>query len=137
MRLLARLEDHRLLPFFVVVSMALGILIGKALGISNYELTPPIDAIKSIFQGTYAFTIGNTLALGVVVGLFLMMYPAMTNVRVDELGHAFRSPRALLLVAFFNERRRLLHDIVLGTVVINNAQRAAELRSVLGAARAG
>ena len=27
----------------------------------------------------------------------------------------------ILLVAFFNERRRLLHDIVLGTVVINNA----------------
>lgn len=33
----------------------------------------------------------------------------------------------ILLVAFFNERRRLLHDIVLGTVVINNAQRAAAL----------
>ncbi len=27
----------------------------------------------------------------------------------------------VLLVAFFNERRRLLHDILLGTVVINNA----------------
>ncbi|MBI2861491.1 MAG: arsenic resistance protein, partial [Chloroflexi bacterium] len=82
--------------------MALGILIGKALGISNYDLTPPIDAIKSIFLGTYAFTIGNTLALGVVLGLFLMMYPAMTNVRVDELGRAFRSPKALILVVFFN-----------------------------------
>lgn len=35
----------------------------------------------------------------------------------------------ILLVAFFNERRRLLHDIVLGTVVINNAQRAAMLRA--------
>ena len=34
----------------------------------------------------------------------------------------------ILLVAFFNERRRLLHDILLGTVVINNAQRAAALR---------
>jgi uncharacterized RDD family membrane protein YckC len=34
----------------------------------------------------------------------------------------------ILLVAFFNERRRLLHDIVLGTVVINNEQRAAALR---------
>ena len=102
MRLLARLEDFRLLPFFVVISMALGISIGKAVGISNYELTPPIEAIKSIFQGTYAFTIGNTLALGVVLGLFLMMYPAMTNVRVDELGRAFRSPKVLLMVAFFN-----------------------------------
>jgi uncharacterized RDD family membrane protein YckC len=35
----------------------------------------------------------------------------------------------ILLVAFFNERHRLLHDIVLGTVVINNAQRAAMLRA--------
>jgi uncharacterized RDD family membrane protein YckC len=31
----------------------------------------------------------------------------------------------VLLVAFFNERRRLLHDIMLGTVVINNPARAA------------
>lgn len=35
----------------------------------------------------------------------------------------------ILVVAFFNERRRLLHDIVLGTVVINNARRAAGLRA--------
>ena len=102
MRVLARIEDFRVLPIFVVISMALGIFIGKAVGISNYELTPPIEAIKSIFQGTYAFTVGNTLALGVVLGLFLMMYPAMTNVRIDELGHAFRSPKPLLLVVFFN-----------------------------------
>ncbi len=102
MKLLAKLEDFRLLPFFVLISMVLGISIGKAVGISSYELTPPIDAIKSVFQGTYDFTVGNTLALGVVVGLFLMMYPAMTNVRVDELGSAFRSPKPLLLVAFFN-----------------------------------
>jgi uncharacterized RDD family membrane protein YckC len=40
----------------------------------------------------------------------------------------------VLLVAFFNERRRLLHDIVLGTVVINNPVRAAALRP--GLARA-
>jgi uncharacterized RDD family membrane protein YckC len=34
----------------------------------------------------------------------------------------------ILLVGFFNDRRRLLHDIVLGTVVINNAARAGALR---------
>ncbi|MDP1908051.1 MAG: RDD family protein [Hyphomicrobium sp.] len=34
----------------------------------------------------------------------------------------------ILLVAFFNQRKRLLHDIVLGTVIINNPQRAAQLR---------
>lgn len=34
----------------------------------------------------------------------------------------------VLLVCFFNHRRRLLHDIVLGTIVINNEQRAQRLR---------
>ncbi len=34
----------------------------------------------------------------------------------------------ILLVGFFNERRRLLHDILLGTIVINNAERAQALR---------
>lgn len=33
----------------------------------------------------------------------------------------------VLVVALFNERRRLLHDLVLGTVVINNRARAAAL----------
>ena len=40
----------------------------------------------------------------------------------------------ILLVAFFNERHRLLHDIVLGTVVINNNQRAAMLRANMAGA---
>ena len=102
MRLLHHLHDFRTLPFFVAFSMALGIGIGKLFGISDYELTPPIDAIKDIFRGSYDFTIGNTLALGVVVGLFLMIYPAMTNVRVDDLGKAFRSPKHLLIVAVAN-----------------------------------
>jgi len=35
----------------------------------------------------------------------------------------------VLLVSFFNERHRLLHDIALGTVVINNAARAAAIRA--------
>ena len=102
MRLLRKLEDFRLLPFFVIFSMAVGILIGKVSHISNFELTPPIDAIKAIFAGTYVFNLPNSLALGVVVGLFMMMYPAMTNVRLDELGRAFRSPKQLGTVLFFN-----------------------------------
>src|SRR5262249_7243208 len=35
----------------------------------------------------------------------------------------------ILLVGFFNERHRLLHDILIGTVVINNPTRAQTLRS--------
>ena len=41
----------------------------------------------------------------------------------------------VLLVAFFNQRRRLLHDILLGTVIINNPQRAAQLRPLVAASR--
>jgi uncharacterized RDD family membrane protein YckC len=43
----------------------------------------------------------------------------------------------VLLVAFFNERSRLLHDIMLGTVIINNAARASVLRASMQGARAG
>ncbi len=35
----------------------------------------------------------------------------------------------ILLVGFFNERHRLLHDILVGTVVINNPARAQILRA--------
>jgi uncharacterized RDD family membrane protein YckC len=34
----------------------------------------------------------------------------------------------ILVVGFFNGRRRLLHDILVGTVLINNANRAALLK---------
>jgi uncharacterized RDD family membrane protein YckC len=36
----------------------------------------------------------------------------------------------VLLVGLLNERRRLLHDLLLGTVVINNPARAQALRSL-------
>jgi uncharacterized RDD family membrane protein YckC len=34
----------------------------------------------------------------------------------------------ILLVALFNTRQRLLHDMLLGTIVINNESRAQTLR---------
>ncbi|MCK5512260.1 MAG: arsenic resistance protein [Thermodesulfovibrionia bacterium] len=101
-RFIEKIQDFRLLPLFVVISMAIGILIGKLYGISDFELTPPIEAIKSVFKSGYQFTLPNTLALGIVAGLFLMIYPAMTNVRVEDLGRAIRSPKQLFIVLFFN-----------------------------------
>lgn len=96
------IEDFRLLPVWVVISMALGIGIGKWAGISNYQLTPPIDAIIALFQGKLVFNLPNLLGLGVVLGLFLMMYPAMSNVRLEDLGKAFKSPKQFGIVAFYN-----------------------------------
>jgi ACR3 family arsenite transporter len=101
-RLLARLEDFRLLPVFVVVSMAIGIAIGNVLSISDFALTPPIDAIKAILGGTFEPTVPALISLGVPIGLFAMMYPAMTNVRLTEVGQALRSPRQLGVVLVAN-----------------------------------
>jgi len=101
-RLLLKLEDFRLLPFLVLFSMAVGILIGNALSISDFALTPPIDAIKSIAAGTFQPSVPALISLGVPIGLFAMMYPAMTNVHLGEVGDAFRSPRQLAVVLLFN-----------------------------------
>ncbi|HET7212792.1 MAG TPA: bile acid:sodium symporter [Terriglobia bacterium] len=99
---LAKLQNFKLLPAFVLVSMAVGIGIGKVYGISNFAITPPIDAIKSIFYGSYVFNLPNSLALGVVAGLFLMIYPAMANIRFGDFGKAIKSPKQLLVVLFLN-----------------------------------
>jgi ACR3 family arsenite transporter len=101
-RLLLRLEDFRLLPFLVLFSMAAGILAGNALSISDFALTPPIDAVRAIASGTFQPTVPALISLGVPIGLFAMMYPAMTNVRLGEVGEAFRSPRQLGVVLAFN-----------------------------------
>src|SRR3972149_4681114 len=101
-RLLRRLEDFRLLPIFVLVSMGIGIIVGNVLSISDFALTPPIEAIKSLAGGTFQLTVPNAISLGVPIGLFAMMYPAMTNVRLGEVGAAFRSPRQLGVVLVFN-----------------------------------
>jgi uncharacterized RDD family membrane protein YckC len=39
----------------------------------------------------------------------------------------------ILLICFFNTRRRLLHDITLGTIVINSDARAAAERAAADA----
>src|SRR3989337_2962892 len=100
--LLMRLEDFRLLPLFVALSMAAGVAIGSVLSISDFALTPPIDALKAIAAGTFDLTVPNAISLGVPIGLFAMMYPAMTNVRLGEVGNALRSPRQLAVVLVFN-----------------------------------
>jgi len=41
-KLLEKLHNFRLLPVFVIISMVIGIVIGKWYGISNFQLTPPL-----------------------------------------------------------------------------------------------
>jgi ACR3 family arsenite transporter len=101
-RLLAKLEDFRFLPVFVLSSMVIGIAIGNVLSVSDFALTPPIDSIKAIAAGTFEASVPDLISLGVPIGLFAMMYPAMTNIRLDEVGQAARSPRQLLVLLGFN-----------------------------------
>ncbi len=121
-RLLARLEDFRLLPIFVVVSMAIGIAAGNVLSISDFTLTPPIDALKAIAGGTFELTVPSAISLGVPIGLFAMMYPAMTNVRLTEVGHAFRSPRQLGVVLFFNFAVAPFFMLLLANVFVSDPE---------------
>lgn len=118
--LIEKLHNFRLLPIFVIVSMIIGIAMGKFYGISNFQLTPPIDAIKSIFQGTYEFNIANTIGLGVVIGLFMMMYPAMANIKFEDLGKAAKSPKQLLIVVFFNYAVAPFFMLLLAKVFLGN-----------------
>ena len=101
-RLLAKLEDFRLLPFFVLFSMVIGIAIGNA----AVDLGLRADPADRLDQGDrrrdVRATVPNLISLGVPIGLFAMMYPAMTNIRLDEVGEAARSPRQLLVLLGFN-----------------------------------
>lgn len=119
-RLLEKLHNFKLLPVFVIVSMAIGISVGKLYGISNFALTPPIDAMKAIMHGTYEFNLPNTMALGVVVGLFMMIYPAMANIKFEDLGKAARSPKQLLIVLFFNYAIAPFLMLVLARLFLGN-----------------
>ena len=67
-RLLAKLEDFRLLPFFVLFSMAIGIAIGNVLSVSDFALTPPIHSIKAIAAGTFVANVPKLISLVVPIG---------------------------------------------------------------------
>jgi uncharacterized RDD family membrane protein YckC len=117
-------------------------IVTLGLGWALYWLLPPSSVVWAIVY--FGVTLGG--ARSATVGMRIMDLEMRTWYGAPSyfvLGavHAiafwfsvsFFTP-FVLLVAFFNERRRLLHDIVLGTVVINNPVRAAALRP--GLARA-
>ncbi len=106
-------------------------------GFVLYLLLPPLTAIWALFY--FGFTLGGpqSATWGMrVADLEMRTWYGRPSYFLLGIVHAivfwftisFFTP-LILLVAFFNTRRRLLHDIVLGTIVINNARRAALLRA--------
>ena len=120
-------------------------IVTLGLGWALYWLLPPFSVVWAIVY--FGVTLGDerSATLGMrVMDLEMRTWYGAPAYFVLGAVHAigfwftvsFFTP-FILLVCFFNQRRRLLHDIILGTVVINNAERAALLRSFMGAARAG
>ena len=111
-------------------------LLTLGLGWALYWLLWPAAVVWAILY--YGFTLGG--AASATLGMRIMDLEMRTwyggpayfalgaaHAIVYWITVSFLTP-FILLIAFFNERRRLLHDMLVGTVVINNRQRAGGLR---------
>jgi ACR3 family arsenite transporter len=70
---------EKLLAVWVVIAMAVGLLLGK-----------------------YFPDFSENLAIGIPIGLFLMIYPAMTKIELGELKKALKSKKQVGIIVFFN-----------------------------------
>jgi ACR3 family arsenite transporter len=70
---------EKLLAVWVVIAMAIGLLLGK-----------------------YYPDFSENLAIGIPIGLFLMIYPAMTKIELGELKKALKSKKQVGIIVFFN-----------------------------------
>ncbi len=126
------------LPLIVawVFIFVLGI-VTFGLGWALYGLMSPIAVIWALFY--YGYTLGGphsaTIGMRAMEIEMHTWYGAPTyfllgavHAVVYWISVSVLTP-LVLLVGFFNARGRLLHDMLVGTVVINNAGRAAALRA--------
>ncbi len=72
----------RFLPLWIILAMALGLVLGRAIPSLNAHL----DSIH-VTTGT---------SLPIFIGLLVMMYPVLAKVRYDELGTVTRDRRTLV-----------------------------------------
>jgi uncharacterized RDD family membrane protein YckC len=111
-------------------------LVTLGLGFALYGLLSPGAVIWAIAY--YGFTFGSPPSA--TIGMRIMDIEMRTwygapayfvlgavHAIVYWVTVSFLTP-LILLVAFFNERKRLLHDMLVGTIVINNSARASALR---------
>ena len=69
----------KLLPVWIMLAMAAGLLLGK-----------------------YLPQVGKALEAGIPLGLFVMIYPAMTKLELGEVRKAVRDWKSAAIVIFFN-----------------------------------
>ena len=138
-RCVAFLIDLTIIAVPVLVAAVLILIIALltlGLGFVLYGLWLPGAVIWAL--GYYGFTFGNPASATVgmrVMDLEMRTWYGAPAYFVLGAVHpiawwvtlSFLTP-LVLLVAFFNERKRLLHDMLVGTIVINNPVRAGALR---------
>src|SRR5579872_6741744 len=139
-RVVAFMVDFIIIAIPVVLAamfiFAFGV-VTLGLGFALYWLLPPASVVWALVY--FGITLGG--ARSATIGMRMLDLEMRTwygepayfvlgavHAIVFWFTVSFFTP-FVLLVAFFNQRRRLLHDILLGTVVINNARRAAMLRA--------
>src|SRR6185437_11734021 len=138
-RVLAFVIDFVLIAVPVVLASMFIFVFGivtLGLGFALYWLLPPASVIWALVY--FGLTVGSpssaTLGMRVMDLQIRTWYGAPAYFVLGAVHAIFfwLSVSALtpfvLLVCFFNERRRLLHDILLGTVIVNDARRVAMLR---------
>ncbi|HZC56525.1 MAG TPA: RDD family protein [Xanthobacteraceae bacterium] len=112
-------------------------IVTLGLGWALYGLLSPISVVWALFY--YGYTLGGPASA--TIGMRAMEIEMRTwygapayfllgavHAVVYWLSVSMLTP-LILVVGFFNARGRLLHDMLVGTVVINNATRAALLRT--------
>ena len=77
----------RLLPLWIGVAMAVGLLLGRAFP----DLDDQLDRVKV-----------DTVSLPIAVGLLLMMYPVLAKVKYRSVGNVLADRRALVLSLLLN-----------------------------------
>jgi uncharacterized RDD family membrane protein YckC len=121
--------------FLAMFIFAVGV-VTLGLGFVLYGLMPAVSVLWALFY--YGMTLGSprSATIGMrVMDLEMRTWYGAPSYFLLGTVHAvvfWVTVSALtpfiLLVCFFNARRRLLHDMLIGTVIVNNQVRAAALR---------
>jgi uncharacterized RDD family membrane protein YckC len=121
--------------FAIIFIAAIG-LVTLGLGWTLFFLVSPAAVIWAIcyYGATFGSPASATIGMRVMDIEMRTWYGApayfvlgAVHAVVFWLSVSYLTP-FILLVAFFNQRRRLLHDMLVGTIVINNPARAEAMR---------
>ncbi len=141
-RFVAFVIDVTILAIPLIVAWVFIFVVGivtLGLGWALYGLMSPISVVWALFYygttlgGPHSATIGMRameIEMRTWYGAPSYFLLGAVHAVVYWISVSVLTP-LILLVGFFNARSRLLHDMLVGTVVINNATRAATLRARL------